>query len=154
MVSWHFRDNTLFAWSMILFSLAKTLRLTHWGLLTHVCVIKNQSCVCQDWLMQWHAAYSLPSENDVYKMNSFCSGLNTSRPRQNGHRFGGDTFKHIFFNENFRISIEISLKIVPKGPINNIPALVQIMAWRRSGDKPLSEPMMVSLLTRHSASMT
>ena len=37
---------------------------------------------------------------------------------------------------------------VPKGPINNIPALVQIMAWRRPGDKPLSEPIMVSLLTR------
>ena len=32
-------------------------------------------------------------------------------------------------------------------PINNIPALVQIMAWRRSGDKALSEPMMDSLLT-------
>ena len=28
-------------------------------------------------------------------------------------------------------SIKISLKFVPKGPINNIPALVQIMAWRR-----------------------
>ena len=35
---------------------------------------------------------------------------------------------------------------VPKGPINNSPALVQIMAWRQSGDKPLSEPMMVCLL--------
>ena len=45
------------------------------------------------------------------------------------------------------ISITISLKFVRRGPINNIPALVQIMAWRRSGDKPLSEPMMVSLLT-------
>ena len=55
--------------------------------------------------------------------------------------------KRIFLNENVRISIMISLKFVPKGPINNIPALVQIMAWRRSGDKPLSEPMMVSLLT-------
>ena len=32
-------------------------------------------------------------------------------------------------------------------PINNMPALVQIMAWRRPGDKPLSEPKMVSLLT-------
>ena len=30
---------------------------------------------------------------------------------------------------------------------NNIPALVEIMAWRRPGDKPLSEPMMVTLLT-------
>ena len=33
------------------------------------------------------------------------------------------------------------------GPVDNIPALVQIMAWRRPGDKPLSEPMMVGLLT-------
>ena len=53
----------------------------------------------------------------------------------------------IFLNENVRLLIKISLKFVPKGPINNNPALVQIMAWRRSGDKPLSEPMMVSLLT-------
>ena len=35
----------------------------------------------------------------------------------------------------------------PKGPISNIPVLIQMMAWRRPGDKPLSEPMMVSLLT-------
>ena len=73
--------------------------------------------------------------------------FNTLRPRQNGHRFADDTFKRIFLNENVRILIKISLKYVPKGPINNIPALVQIMAWRRSGDKPLSEPMIVSLLT-------
>ena len=46
-----------------------------------------------------------------------------------------------------RVSIKISLKFVPKGPINNCPSLVQIMAWRRPGDKPLSEPMMVRLLT-------
>ena len=37
-------------------------------------------------------------------------------------------------------------EFVPKGPINNIPALVQIMAWHLPGNKPLSEPMMVSLL--------
>ena len=73
--------------------------------------------------------------------------LNTLRPRQNGRRFADDTFKRIFLNENVRISIKISLKFVPVGPINNIPALVLIMAWRRSGDKPLSEPMMVSLST-------
>ena len=73
--------------------------------------------------------------------------LNTLRPRPNGRRFADDTFKRIFFNENVRISIKISLNFVPKGPINNNPALVQIMAWRRLGDKPLSEPMMVSLLT-------
>ena len=36
-----------------------------------------------------------------------------------------------------------SSKFIPKGPINNIPAFVQMMAWRRPGDKPSSEPMMV-----------
>ena len=58
-----------------------------------------------------------------------------------------NTFKCIFLNDNIWISIEISLNFVPDGPINNIPALVQIMAWRRAGNKPLSGPMMVSLLT-------
>ena len=43
--------------------------------------------------------------------------------------------------------IKIPLKFVPRAPINNIPALVWIMAWRRSGTKPLSEPVMLSLLT-------
>ena len=47
---------------------------------------------------------------------------------------------------NVWTSIKISLKFIPKGPINNTPVLVQIMAWRRSGDKPLSEPMMARLL--------
>ena len=56
-----------------------------------------------------------------------------------------DIFKWIFLNENVWISINISLKFVPKGPINNIPTLVQVKAWRRPGDKPLSEPMMVRL---------
>ena len=73
--------------------------------------------------------------------------LNTLRPRQNGRRFADDTFKRIFVNENVWIPIKISLKFVPECPNNNIPALVQIMAWRRPGDKPLSEPMMVSLTT-------
>ena len=75
-----------------------------------------------------------------------CS-INTLRPRQNGRRFADDTSKRIFLNENVWIPIKISLRCVPKGPINNIPALVQIMAWRRSGDKPLSEPMVDSLPT-------
>ena len=75
------------------------------------------------------------------------SPVYTLRPRQNGRRFADDTFKCILLNEKIRISIKISLKFVPMGPINNIPALVQIMAWRRPGDKPLFEPMMVSLLT-------
>ena len=68
------------------------------------------------------------------------------RSRQNGRHFADDTFNHIFMNDNVRILIKFSLKFVPKSPINNI-LLVQIMAWCRPGDKPLSEPVMVSLLT-------
>ena len=73
--------------------------------------------------------------------------INTLRPRQNRRHFADDIFKSIFLNENTRISLKISLKFVPKVRINNIPPLVQIMAWRLPGDKPLSEPMMVRLLT-------
>ena len=73
--------------------------------------------------------------------------LNTLRPRQDGRHFADDLFKCIFMNENVWISIKISLKFVRKSPNCNIPALVQIMAWRRSGDKSLSEAMMVDLLT-------
>ena len=73
--------------------------------------------------------------------------LNTLRPRQNGRYFPDDIFKCIFVDENVWISIKISLKFVPKGPINNIQALVQMVAWRRPGDKPLSELTLVSLLT-------
>ena len=64
--------------------------------------------------------------------------INTLRPRQNGRHFADDHLKRIFLN-----AINISLKFVAKSQINNIPALDQIMAWRRPGDKPLSEPMMI-----------
>ena len=74
--------------------------------------------------------------------------FNTLRPRQNGRHFADNIFKCNFFNENVWTLIKISMNYFPKGPIiNNILTLAQIMAWCRSGDKPLSEPMMVSLLT-------
>ena len=73
--------------------------------------------------------------------------VNTLRPLQNGRHFPDDIFKCVFLNENVWTSIKISLKFIPKGSIDNIPALVQIMAWRRPGDKPSSEPMMVRLPT-------
>ena len=73
--------------------------------------------------------------------------INSLRPRLNRRPFADDIFKCIFLNENEWISPRISLKFVPMVRINNIQALVQIMAWHRSGGKPLSEPMMVSLLT-------
>ena len=69
------------------------------------------------------------------------TGLNSSPPGQNGRHFADDIFKCLFVNEKFCIMIKISLKFVPKGPNDNNPALVKILAWRRIGDKPLSEPM-------------
>ena len=82
--------------------------------------------------------------------------LLTHEAETNGRRFADDIFNSIFSNDNVWIPIKISLKFVPKGPINNIPVLVQIMAWRRTGDWPLSEPMMTQFndsYMRHSASM-
>ena len=66
-------------------------------------------------------------------------GTNKLRPRQNGNHFADD----IFLNENFWTLDKFSLKYVTCGLIDKMAALVQIMAWRRWGDKPLSEAMLV-----------
>ena len=62
-----------------------------------------------------------------------------------------DIFKWIFLNENSRIPIQISLKFVHKSPTDNKPVLVQVMAWRRTGDKPLPEPMMTQFTDAYAA---
>ena len=111
--------------------------------------------VLSQWHVFWHHRDVSNKGNNSLGVHRFVSlmvyagitKVNSLRPRQNGRSFADDTFKRIFLNENVRISIKISLKFVPKGPINNNQALVQIMAWRRPGDQPLSELMMVSLLT-------
>ena len=54
-------------------------------------------------------------------------------PRQNGHNFADDIIKCILLNENVSILIKILLKFIHKGPIDNIPTLVQIMAWHQPG---------------------
>ena len=87
------------------------------------------------------------SHSLTYTCGSKPTCVNSLRPRPNIRHFADDIFKCIFENEIEGISPRISLKFVPKVRINNIPALVHIMAWRRSGDEPLSEPVMVSLLT-------
>ena len=97
-------------------------------------------------ISKWIYIVYLPMFSRVYSL-ALEQSFNILRPRQNGRHFADDTFKSIFFNENVIISIKFSLKFVPNGPINNIPALAQIMAWRRPGDNPLSEAMMAILLT-------
>ena len=73
--------------------------------------------------------------------------FSTLRPWQNGCNFPYEIVRCIFLNENIWISLKISLNFVHKFKFNNIPALVQIMTWRQPGDKSLSEPMLVRLLT-------
>ena len=90
-------------------------------------------------LSKWQVSVQ-PMTNISIKIITFL--FNLSPPGQNGHHFADDTFKCIFLNENVRISIKISLKFVPKGPIDNKAALVQVMAWRSTGDKPLPESML------------
>ena len=113
--------------------------------------VNTENCWCIHGLMSYrhHRFRKWLTNKDLSLTGPFTNKLqfNTLRPRQNGRHFPEDIFKCIFLNENVKILIKISLKFVPNGPINNIPALVQIMAWRRPGDKPSSKPMMVSLLT-------
>ena len=52
-----------------------------------------------------------------------------------------DIFKSIF-NESVWISITISLEFIPNGQIDYKSALVQVMAWHRTGEKPLPESML------------
>ena len=106
---------------------------------------------CPRWYQMYywicHAPFSIYSSPEFisYQNGILLGCRNTLRPRQNGPQFADDNFKYIFVN--IWISIKISPMFVPDVRINNIPAVIQIMAWRRPGDKPLSEPMMVSLLT-------
>ena len=69
----------------------------------------------------------------------------------------GDIFKRTFLNENVRIAIQISLKFVPNGSIANKSVLVQVMALRRTGDKPLPEAMLTQFIDaymRHQGEMS
>ena len=68
--------------------------------------------------------------------------INTMRPGQSCRHILEDRFTCIFLDENCDIWIKMSLKYVPRNLISNKPAFVQIIAWRRTGAKPLSEPMM------------
>ena len=50
--------------------------------------------------------------------------FNSSPPGQNGRHFADDISRCILVNEKFCILVKISLKFVPKGPIDNNAALV------------------------------
>ena len=56
-----------------------------------------------------------------------------------------------FVNEKFSISIQILFNFVRKCPIDKKWALVQVMAWRRTGDKPLPEQMLTQFTDIYAA---
>ena len=89
----------------------------------------------------------LPKGGNLVKSPGCKFALNTLWDKMATNFLPTHFFKCISLNEIIWIPIKISLKFVPKGPISNYPSLVQIMAWHQSGDKPLFEPMMISLPT-------
>ena len=96
----------------------------------------------QLWCRQWRTLWRIWRHFSLSVLDRETS----LRPGQNCRHFADDIFKCILLNENVSISHKISLKFVPRIPIDNIQVLVRIMAWRRSIDKPLSEPMLIILL--------
>ena len=124
---------------------------------TSQCILPSVNCICIFLILNSYFYYGYILSKDLPVLHKTCKAtvfvhvislyILLIEAETNGRHFADDVFKCIFRNDNAWSPIKISLKFVPKGPINNIPALVQIIAWRRSGDKPLSEPMMVSLTT-------
>ena len=63
----------------------------------------------------------------------------TSEPEQNGWHVADVILKFISLNESYCILIEIFIKFVHNSPVDNKSALVQVIDWRQTGDKPLTE---------------
>ena len=94
----------------------------------------------------WHVGDWVTGSLGIHNWDSLpadCNGapwtVNSSPPGQNGCR----QYFQMHFREWKSLYFKISLKFVPKGSIDNKAALVQVMAWCRIGDKPLSEPMLI-----------
>ena len=114
------------------------------GFIQHICPYSSE----------WHCWHSECSWCDYLHATDDISGEEYVKVSNYLTHWGQDkmdailqTFSNAFSWMKLWISLKFSLKFVPAGPINNIPALVQIMAWYRPGNKPLSEPMMSRLPT-------
>ena len=90
-------------------------------------IMRNyQNACCSSWL-----------NSEIFEILSY---FNWFHSVQNGLHFADDIFIYIFMNEKLCISIQFLLKFIPEGLIDNMSALVKVMAWHRTGDKPLPEP--------------
>ena len=98
--------------------------------------------------------YGLILSNSTHK---FHHHFNLSPQGQNDRHLVDDIIKCISLNEKLCILITISLNFVSKGLIDNKAAFDQVMAWRRTGDKTLPEPMLIQFLDaymRHQGEMS
>ena len=120
-----------------------------------------------EWVSEWVGGWVSVShfwqfhKYNIHSHSPFCDLYNNYSTKPLGHitwTFGfslthtpldkmaailaDDIFKCLFLNENGRIPIQISLKFVPRSPIDNKQALVKVMAWCRLSDRPLPEPRM------------
>ena len=93
--------------------------------------------------------YTLPAghKSNHREISLGSERINILRPRQNSRHFADEIFKCIFLLENILTWINVLLNFVPKGLVDSIVTLIQIMTCRQLGDKPLSETKMVNLLT-------
>ena len=82
--------------------------------------------------MKTHRAYLLLFKYRLSFVSKYAkTKISSHKTEINGRHFPDDIFQCILLNENALISIKNSLKFFPKGPINHISTLVQIMAWRQ-----------------------
>ena len=126
-----------------------------WIDLSRQSMFPNRTLFCQTilWTKLWMVIWSnfvvlsgiLLLEDDPYHLGFLvCSFNNLTHSGWDKMVtiFWNHIFKHIFLNENGGISIQISLKFVPKFPIDNNPALLKVMAFHLFGAKPLSKMML------------
>ena len=100
---------------------------------------------------------TLPSwKSELFSLKHMWHGLRLAEPAlnlihltpgQNGRHFTDDIFKCVSMNEKLCILIWISIKFVLKGLIDKKSPLAEVMAWCRSGDKPLPQPMLTQFTT-------
>ena len=123
-------------------------------------VVNNTENVSTWWrhhvLVWWHIKGILHWwQEGVFSLNQLYSCRCWIPPSHHEH-IEAETKWPPFSRRQF-LEWKTSLKYIPNGPVNNYSSLVEMMAWRRSGDKPLSQPMIVYLTggyRRHSASMS
>ena len=150
--------------------------LTHWGRVTHICVgnlniigLDNGLSPGRRQAIIWTNAGILLIEPwgtnfseiliDIHtfsfkkihlkmlsaKWRPFCLGFNVLTHLDKMAAILADD-KCINLNENYRIPIRISLKFIPRSPIDNKSASVEVVAWRWTGDKPLPEAMLTQFI--------